>query len=255
MLYSPYEILLIALVMSFGSVVQGAIGFASGLLGVPLLVIFGFSLPEAAIINLISTSVQNFTGTWKLWDYLDVRELIYPTVIRLFAIPLGTASVYWVNERITQAQSKQLVGGLMLLVVSLLWLFKVERRDYLNYFWQTLAFFSSGFLLGFASIGGAPLVIYVNSLTWRVNKSRAFLFFCSAIGQPLAIWFFWRQFSGIFWTPVCSTFVILPAIFAGLWIGLPLGSRLSQPVFRTITLGLILMTALAAIVSPYLSNA
>lgn len=255
MFYSLHEILLIALVMTFGSVVQGAVGFASGLLGVPLLVICGFSLPEAAIINLVSTSIQNFTGAWKLRDYLDIRELIYPTLVRLLAIPLGTASVSWLSERITASQSKQLVGGILLAVVSLLWCFRVKRRETLNYFWQTLAFFSSGFLLGFASIGGAPMVIYVNSLTWGVNKSRAFLFFCSAVGQPLAMWFFWQQFGERFWTPVSSTLVVLPAILAGLWVGLPLGGRLSQPVFRNITLGLITLTALAAIISPYFYNA
>ncbi|QEG35309.1 sulfite exporter TauE/SafE family protein [Bythopirellula goksoeyrii] len=255
MFYSLHDILLIALVMTFGSVVQGAVGFASGLLGVPLLVICGFSLPEAAIINLISTSIQNLTGAWKLRDYLDIRDLIYPTLIRLLAIPLGTASVSWLAERITASQSKQVVGGILLAVVSLLWCFRVKRREKLNLFWQTLAFFSSGFLLGFASIGGAPIVIYVNSLTWGVNRSRAFLFFCSAVGQPLAMWFFWQQFGEQFWTPVCSTLVVLPAILAGLWVGLPLGARLSQPVFRNITLGLITLTALAAIISPYFYNA
>ncbi|TWU26128.1 sulfite exporter TauE/SafE family protein [Bythopirellula polymerisocia] len=255
MLYSQHEIILIALVMTFGSVIQGAVGFASGLLGVPLLVICGFSLPEAAIINLISTSLQNLIGAWKLWDYLDIRELIYPTLVRLVAIPLGTATVSWLAERISAAQGKQIVGGLLLVIVTLLWCFKVKRRDRLNLFWQTLAFFLSGFLLGFASIGGAPLVIYVNSLTWGVNKSRAFLFFCSAVGQPLAMWFFWRQFGEVFWTPVCSTVVVLPAILAGLWIGLTLGSRLSQPLFRTITLGLITLTAMAAIISPFFYNA
>lgn len=177
MFYSLHDILLIALVMTFGSVVQGAVGFASGLLGVPLLVICGFSLPEAAIINLISTSIQNLTGAWKLRDYLDIRNLIYPTLIRLLAIPLGTASVSWLAERITASQSKQVVGGILLAVVSLLWCFRVKRREKLNYLWQTLAFFSSGFLLGFASIGGAPMVIYVNSLTWGVNRSRGFFCF------------------------------------------------------------------------------
>ncbi len=89
MLYSPAEIVLIGLIMTFGSVVQGAVGFASGLLGVPLLVLSGWSLPEAATINLVSTSVQNATGAVKLWSHLEPRELVFPVVVRCLAIPLG----------------------------------------------------------------------------------------------------------------------------------------------------------------------
>lgn len=254
MLYASHEILLIAVIMTIGSVVQGAVGFASGLLCVPLLVLMGFSLPEAATVNLISTSVQNFTGAWKLWSFLDWRELIYPTIVRLMAIPVGTLSAAWIDQRLSPTQCKQVVGSLLLVVVALLWGFRVKRREYLNYFWQTLAFFSSGFLLGFAAMGGAPMVLYVNSLTWGVSKSRGFLFFCSAVGQPLAIWFYWREFGREFLVPACSTALILPLIFAGLWLGLHIGSRLSQPLFRRITLALITLTALAAVLSPFLNS-
>lgn len=252
MLFTPQQILLIACIMTLGSVVQGAVGFASGMLGVPLLVLSGFSLPQAAIVNLVSTSVQNFTGAWRLWEHLDWRELVYPTVVRIFAIPLGTLTVSLVDQRLSASQSKQLIGTLLLVVVILMWGFRVQRRDHLNLFWQTLAYSSSGFLLGFASMGGAPMVLYVNSLTWGVHKSRAFLFFCSAVGQPLAAYFFWREFGSNFFPPALSTLIILPAVFAGLWIGLHWGGRLSQPLFRKLTLGLITLTALSAILSPFL---
>jgi uncharacterized membrane protein YfcA len=66
MLYTAEEILLVAVVMTIGSVLQGAIGFASGLMGVPMLVLCGFSLIEATVINFISTTVQNFTGAIQL---------------------------------------------------------------------------------------------------------------------------------------------------------------------------------------------
>ncbi len=253
MIYEFHDLLLIGIVMTLGSVIQGAVGFASGLLGVPLLVLCGFPIPEAAIINLVSTSVQNFTGTWKLWNYLDFEELIYPTVIRLcFAIPLGTIAVAWVDQRLPPALSKQILGVLLLTVLFLLWFFKVKPRDELNLFWKTLAFSSSGFLLGFASMGAAPLVIYVNSLTWPVNKSRAFMFFCSAVGQPLAAWFYWLKFGDKIITPACSTLLFLPAIFAGLWLGLHLGAFLSLTLFRKLTFGLIAITAFVAILAPFL---
>ncbi len=252
MLYPLHDLLLIGIVMTFGSILQGAVGFASGLLGVPLLVLCGFSLPEAATINLVSTFVQNFTGTWRLWEHLDVEELVYPTVVRLcFAIPLGVVAVGWVDDRVTPENTKQILGILLIVVLFLLWLFRVRPREELHLFWKTLAYASSGFLLGFASMGAAPLVIYVNTLTWGVSKSRAFLFFCSAVGQPFAGYLYWLKFGDKIITPACSTLVFLPVIFAGLWLGLHLGAFLSVTAFRRITFGLIALTAVAAIMAPF----
>jgi uncharacterized protein len=252
MIYPLDDLLLVGIVMIFGSIIQGAVGFASGLLGVPLLVLCGFSIPEAATINLVSTSVQNFTGAWRLRDYLDFDELIYPTVIRLgFAIPLGTYTASFIDNYVSPDRTKQILGVLLLTVLFFLWLFKVMPRNELNVFWKTLAFASSGFLLGFASMGAAPLVIYANSLTWNVHKSRAFLFFCSAVGQPFAALFFWLKFGERVITPACSTLLFLPLIFAGLWLGLHLGAFLSVTVFRRLTFGLIALTAVAAILSPF----
>lgn len=253
MIYPLNDLLLIGIVMAFGSIIQGAVGFASGLLGVPLLVLCGFSIPEAATINLVSTSVQNFTGAWRLREYLDYDELIYPTVVRLcFAIPLGTYTAGLVDQYVSPDHTKQILGVLLLTVLFLLWFFKIKPRDELNVFWKTLAFASSGFLLGFASMGAAPLVIYANSLTWEVHKSRAFLFFCSAVGQPFAAWFFWMKFGDKVITPAVSTLLFMPLIFAGLWLGLHLGAFLSVTNFRKLTFALIALTAIAGILAPLL---
>lgn len=253
LIYPLHDLLLIGIVMTFGSVIQGAVGFASGLLGVPILVLCGFSIPEAATINLVSTSVQNFTGAVKLWDHLKIKELIYPTVVRLaFAIPLGVFAADWVDEQVSQEQTKQILGALLLAVMFLLWLFKIRPRDEHNLFWKTLAYASSGFLLGFASMGAAPLVIYANTLTWSVNKSRGFMFFCSAVGQPFAAWLYWMKFGEKIITPACSTLLFMPLIFAGLWLGLHLGAFLSISVFRRVTFGLIGLTAIAGLLAPFM---
>ncbi len=60
--YCWSDLLTMALIMTLGSVLQGTAGFASGLLAVPLLVTSGFSIPEAATMNLTATSVQNTIG-------------------------------------------------------------------------------------------------------------------------------------------------------------------------------------------------
>jgi len=249
-LYPLNELLLLGTIMTCVSVLQGAIGFASGLVGVPLLLLFGFSLPEAATINLVSTFVQNFTGAWRLWPHLDPRELALPVAIRFITIPLGTYALWWTDQFVDPGLTKQLVGALLLVVVGLLWGFRVTPRDELNLFWKGLAYSTSGFLLGFAAIGAAPLVLYVNSLTWTTAKSRAFLFFCAVVGQPLAAWFYWTEFRWQIVPAALSTLLFMPTIILGLSLGLYLGHRISKPLFRKVTFALIAIIAVATIVSP-----
>ncbi len=250
MLYTPEELALIGLIMTFGSMVQGAVGFASGLIGVPLLVVSGFSLPEAATINLVATSLQNVIGAWKLREHLKPRELVLPVVMRWLAVPFGAYLTSYVDEFFEPAQARQLIGTILLVIVLMLWGLHVTPRDRLPTFWQVLAFLSSGLMMGFATIGGPPMVLYVNSLTWSVDKSRGFLFFCSATGVPLAAWMFWAQHGEKIIPAALSTAVVMPMILLGLWVGLRVGHLLPKQRFRQIAFALILLIALGAIVLP-----
>lgn len=254
MLYSPAEIALIGLILTFGSVVQGAVGFASGLLGVPLLMLCGWSLPEAATMNLVSTSVQNATGAVKLWSHLDPKELVFPVIIRWLAIPVGTYAAWYTDQYLPHDRAKQIIGLILLVVIFLLHFCRVSPRELLNRYWQSLAFSTSGFLLGFASIGGAPMVLYVNALTWTAAKSRAFLFFCSAMGVPLAALMFWLKHGEKIIPAALTTLAVMPFILAGLWLGLGLGHRLSKSLFREITYGLLVLIAISSIVWPLFTD-
>lgn len=254
MIYPANDILLIAAIMTFGSIVQGAVAFASGMICVPLLVLSGFSLPEAATINLTSTSIQNLTGAWKLRSHLELSELVFPVTMRWLTIPYGTYVAYLANQHLDPAQTKQLIGFFLLGVVALLWGCRITPRESLHKGWQTLAFTTSGFLMGFAAIGGSPMVIYVNSLHWSTNKSRAFLFFCSASAFPIAMAAFWYDHGQEILPAALSTLCILPIVFVGLKLGLRLGHRLSKPLFRRITFLLLVIIAISSIVAPLLAN-
>lgn len=248
--YTLTQYVLIGLIMTFGGVVQGAVGFGSGLLGVPLLILAGFSIPEAATINLVSTSVQNSTGAWKLWPHLDKDELWFPVIVRLFAIPCGVYAAYLIDQRVEPGQIKQLIGFLLLIIVSLLWGFRVEPREHLNHWWQFLAFSTSGFLMGFAAIGGAPMVMYVNALTWSAYKSRAFMFFCSAIALPVVVTSYLIKHGSSIFPPALATLLLMPLILMGLRLGFQLGHHISKPLFRRITYLMLLLVAVSAILSP-----
>jgi len=254
MLYSPTEIALIGLIMTFGSTVQGAVGFASGLIGVPLLVLSGFSLPEAATINLVATCLQNVIGAWKLREHLKPRELVLPVVTRWMALPIGVFLAASVDAHLAPAQVRQLLGAILLVIVLMIWGFHLAPRDRLPTFWQVLAFLSSGLMMGFATIGGPPMVLYVNSLTWSVDKSRGFLFFCAATGVPIAAWMFWTQHGEKILPAAMSTLVVLPLILTGLSVGLRAGHLLPKQRFRQITFALISLIAIGAIVSPMITG-
>lgn len=254
MIYGAEDLIAIALIMTFGSVVQGAVGFASGLIGVPLLVLWGFSLGEAATINLFSTSLQNISGAWKLWPELKPAEVALPVLMRWLAIPCGTYAAFLADQRLSPVQSKQLIGLFLLLVVCLLWGCRVRPREVLAPGWQVLAFSTSGFLMGFASVGGAPMVAYVNSLTWTARKSRAFLFFCSASALPVAILTFWLKHGEKIVPAAMSTLMVMPLIMSGLWLGFMLGHRLSKRLFRRITFVLIMLIAISSILAPFFST-
>jgi uncharacterized membrane protein YfcA len=251
--YSLEEFLLVAIVMTIGSVLQGAIGFASGLMGVPMLVLCGFSLIEATVINFVSTAVQNFTGAFQLWSHIEARDVTLPAILRCVGLPLGTLALA-ATPNLDQDLVKQIIGVVLLVSVLLLVSVRVRPRDSLGYRWIGLTFISSGFLMGFASIGGAPMVMYVNSLTWSAAKSRAFMFFCSAAIMPLMACALIWQFGEQLLKPAFMAVLILPPCLLGLWVGLTLGARLDKDRFRRLSYGLLLVVAIATILSPVVFN-
>jgi uncharacterized membrane protein YfcA len=247
--YHLQEIFLVAFVMTLGSVLQGAVGFASGLVGVPMLVLCGFSLVEATVINFISTTVQNFTGAVQLWSHIEAEDVTWPAILRCVGLPLGTLALA-ATPSLDQNVVKQIIGFVLLASVLMLVSLRVTPRERLSFGWIGLTFISSGFLMGFASIGGAPMVMYVNSLTWSAAKSRAFLFFCSAAIMPLMATALIWQFGEQLLKPAFLAVIVLPPCLMGLWLGLTIGARLDKARFRRLTYGLLLVVALAAILSP-----
>jgi uncharacterized membrane protein YfcA len=253
MTYSAGDIALIGLIMTLGSVVQGAVGFASGLIGVPLLVLCGFELLDATVINFVLTSVQNGAGAVQLWPHLEPQELVWPTVYRCLGLPLGIAALAAAGG-LNPDRVQQIVGMILLGSVLLLTAFHPRPRDYHHPAWVAVTFFSSGFLTGFASVGGAPMVMYVNSLTWSAAKCRGFLFFCSAVLIPLMAALLAWNFGRAAIQPAVQALLVMPPTILGLWIGLKLGHRLDKDRFRRLTYTLLVLIAMSAILSPLLAS-
>lgn len=252
MFYAPHEIALIGLIMTLGSVIQGAVGFASGLLGVPLLVLCGFPLLEATVINFVSTSVQNSVGAAQLWSHLEPAELVWPNFWRYVGLPLGIFALDAAGS-FEPDRVRQIIGLILLVSVALVAGLRIQPRQRISAPWVAVTFLSSGFLMGFATVGGAPMVMYVNALTWSAAKSRGFLFFCSAALMPfMGVMLIWK-FGAAASHPAMAALMVMPPVLVGLWVGLKLGRRLDKDRFRRVTYALLIAVAIGAIASPYVA--
>jgi uncharacterized protein len=249
--YPLHDLSIIALIMTLGSLLQGALGFASGLVGVPLLVLSGFTLLEATVINFISTGVQNIAGAVQLGEHLHWRDVAWPTALRAVGLPFGMYALA-ATQTLDHGLVKQLIGGVLLVSVILLVALRPTPRERASFPWTVAAFLSSGFLMGFGAIGGAPMVMYVNTLTWSAAKSRGFLFFCSAALVPfMAVMLLW-QFHAVAAQPAVAALLVMPPVLVALWLGLRLGHTLDKDRFRHITYALLVIIALVALASPLL---
>jgi uncharacterized membrane protein YfcA len=249
--YPTHDLIVIAAIMTLGSLMQGALGFASGLVGVPLLILSGFSLLDATVINFISTAPQNIFGAVQLSEHLDWRDIVWPTGFRALAMPVGFMALEY-TRHLDQSMVKQIIGAFLLASVLLLVCFRVKPRDQPPMSWTASAFLASGFLMGFGAIGGAPMVVYVNNLTWSAARSRGFLFFCSAALVPfMAAYLMWKYHADAA-RPATAALLIMPPVLVALWTGLKIGHSFDKTLFRRLTYGLLLIVSMFAILSPLL---
>jgi uncharacterized protein len=144
----------VSLILFASSVVQGAVGFAAGLFGIPLLVMAGVSFPDAVVISLVAAAPQNIIPAWQLRREIDFRGALRPMLIRYALMPVGVWALSLIGEN--KDAASQLVGAIVLLIVFVQRAFRVSPQPRLHPAWEWLAFGMGGFLLGFCGMGGPP---------------------------------------------------------------------------------------------------
>lgn len=242
------------LILLAGSVLQGMVGFASGLFGVPLLLMSGFTLPQSVTMVLLAAVVQTVAGSYQLRREIVLREVWRPSLIRLAALPLGIGTL-WLFRSLDQQFVKQLVGVLLLLIVVVQGLWRVGPKDTLHPAWEWIAFASSGYMLGLCGMGGPPMALWVMAHDWTTARSRAFLFFVLMTGMlPQSLLLLWLFGSEVMEAGVLGLLGI-PLVAAGTVLGLYLGQGLPRARWRGVTYVVLTLIALSAIVSPFWQRA
>ena len=235
------------LIMFGGSIVQGAIGFALGMIAVPLLVEAGFSLAQSVALTTLAIGIQVCFGAWKLRAHIPWPDVKLAAVARYLTVPLGVLLLLSVENLDTELV-KRLVGFGVLLG-ALIRVFGRERatRD-LPLVVSAAAFSLSGILQGLVAMGGPPLVLWMTTRDLTAKQARAFtmtLFLLNAPLQVLLLLFLSRTMS---LDVLLLALGLVPLIYLGTSIGLRLGNRFSKPLLNKVALAVLLAIALNAII-------
>jgi uncharacterized membrane protein YfcA len=212
----------------------------------------GMSLPAAVAISLAAAAVQNGVAAWQLRREIDLPATIRPMLLRFATLPLGVLALWWLGEE-NKNLASQLVGVLVLGIVALQQSLRVQPRPVLHPGWEWLTFSVAGFLVGLCGMGGPPMVLWVLAHDWPMNRARAFLYFLFVTGLPLQAVLLWLVFGPAIVSPMLLGLAALPALLLGLYAGLYLSKLLPDALLRRLSVALLVVVALAAIVSPYLT--
>ncbi|MDX1565086.1 MAG: sulfite exporter TauE/SafE family protein [Phycisphaeraceae bacterium] len=248
--FEPIQAVLVAMVLFVSSVIQGTVGFAAGLFGVPLLLLLArLSLPETIAVLLVAATFQNIQGTWQLRRRIEYEKTWRPILLRLVSLPMG-AWVLLLAGAGSSEQVKQAVGVVLIATVAVMAAWRVKPRRQLPAIWEYPAFTLSGFLAGFCGMGGPPMVLWVTSHRWASTRSRGFLFFVFLMGLLPQLVFHVLFFgTEMLWYYLLGL-VCLPTILLGTFLGLRTGKKLPRPLLRKITLAVLVIVGISAIVSP-----
>jgi uncharacterized protein len=249
--FTLQQFVLVSLILFASSVVQGAVGFAAGLFGIPLLMLTGIPLADAVAISFVAAAVQNCIPCWQLRREIDFRGALRPMLIRFATMPLGVIALGYLGQENNKIAS-QVVGVLVLLLIGLQLAARVQPQPKLHPAWEWLAFSLGGFLLGLCGMGGPPMALWVLAHDLTMNRARAFLYFIFVSGLPLWALLLWLRFGQQFVDATLLGAIGLPAVLVGLYAGLYLSRVIPDRALRGISIGVLVLIAVSAILTPYL---
>jgi uncharacterized membrane protein YfcA len=238
-------------IIALASVVQGTVGFASGMLATPILLFAGWSLPEAIAINLVVGVAQNLYGTYMLRRAVQWADWLRPNCVRLAMLPVGVWGLTYA-DRLEPDVVRQLIGGIILAIVVVFWLWRVKPREGLHVGWEILTMAASGFFAGFCGVGGPQIVLWLSAQLWPPARTRAFLYFAFSFTLlPHALLLIWNFEQEAIKALQLGVFA-LPAAIGGMAAGLVVGNRLPRELLRRLMLTVLAAVAASAILMPLL---
>lgn len=226
----------------FGGIVTGLAGFAMGLVvsGVWLHILT--PAQTAALIVGYGLLVQSY-GLWRLRHALRWKAVAPFIIGGAVGIPIGAASLSYIN-----ADYLRIGVGVLLVAYSTYSLARPHLKPmHAGFALETGVGVVNGLLAGLTGLAGPIITIWCQLRGWPKDTQRA-------IFQPVILAAFAMTAISLSFTGAVTADLVriyldgLPALVAGLWLGLKLYGHLDEAAFRKVILVLLFFSGLVLIV-------
>lgn len=246
-LYPLGQFVQIAAIVSFGSLVQSAIGFGFAIFSMPLLLCVGLTLQEAIFITLACQIVQEVAGLCCVKNRTPVRELWVVMVSGAVFLIIGMMLLKKI-EQLDVIHLRRIVSVVILLSIMIEVFCRPHRRKGLSKFWGILAGSAAGIMTGTIGITGPPVVLWVMAQDWSNQRMRSsiWMIFLS-IMVPLLVLFglFYRE---SFAMSFFSSVLLIPLVLSFSALGVFLGNKIEKKTLRVIAYVLLVIVVLSSLI-------
>ncbi len=237
---TPLEIGLVAAVALIAGIVRGYSGFGSALMIVPVMAAVmdpRIAVPAVTAVHML-TSIQLIPEALRDCE----RERLFPlSAAGLVAMPLGV----WFLATQDAGLMRQVIAVLIIVfAVAMLrgWRYTGRTRG-----WAAAAAGGiGGLIMGAATIGGPPVVMFLMAGPYKASENRAAIILYFLVVQLFALALYWYR--GLMVAEVAgATLFVLPTLMLGTWMGQRLFRHASEEGFRRFALVFLLVIGVATL--------
>jgi len=168
-------------------------------------------------------------------------------------IPVGLWGMHQLREGDNMIL-RQVVGTVVLLIVTLWVVFKPEQRPSIPGVWMFVAGASSGFLAGLTGIGGPPLAFYGSAHNWSNDRFRAYLWPQFFLVVPLLLALLTYSVGAQLLSYFALGLLAAPLLAMAVRVGLYMTRQWNQNDLRRATILILYLVGLSGALAPWLAR-
>jgi uncharacterized membrane protein YfcA len=225
-----------------GGMTTGIAGFAMGLVVSGIWLHILTPIQTAALIVGYALLAQSYS-IWKLRQAMDWRKVAPFIIGGAIGVPIGALLLTYINPA-----HLRFGVGVLLVLYSIYSLAKPAFKPMQAGVSADLVIgFFNGLLGGLTGLGGIVVTVWVQLRGWPKDVQR--IVFQPVILAAQAMTAISLAFAGAYTDETIKLYLYgLPALAAGIWIGLKLYGKLDDAAFRKVILVLLLVAGLSLVV-------